>query len=69
MLSRKSAKEQLSVEEYAEQMKGIYTSCVGIRTIDEAPMAYKDGSMIERLIGPTADIICKIKPVYNYKAD
>lgn len=69
VLSRKSAREQLSVEEYAEQMKGIYTSCVGIRTIDEAPMAYKDGSMIERLIGPTADIICKIKPVYNYKAD
>ena len=69
VLSRKSAREQLSVEDYAEQMKGIYTSCVGVRTIDEAPMAYKDGSMIERLIDPTADIICKIKPVYNYKAD
>ena len=69
VLSRKSAREQLSVDEYAEQMEGIYTSCVGVRTIDEAPMAYKDGSMIERLIGPTAEIVCKIKPVYNYKAD
>lgn len=69
LLSRKSAREQLSVEEYAEQMEGIYTSCVGLRTIDEAPMAYKDGSMIERLIGPTADIVCRLKPVYNYKAD
>lgn len=69
VLSRKSAREQLSVEDYAEQMKDIYTSCVGVRTIDEAPMAYKDGSMIERLIGPTAEIVCKIKPVYNYKAD
>lgn len=69
LLSRKSAREQFSVEEYAEQMEGIYTSCVGLRTIDEAPMAYKDGSMIERLIGPTADIVCRLNPVYNYKAD
>ena len=69
VLSRKSAREQLSVDEYAEQMEGIYTSCVGVRTIDEAPMAYKDGTMIERLIAPTAEIVCKIKPVYNYKAD
>ena len=68
VLSRKSAREQLSVEEYAEQMEGIYTSCVGMRTIDEAPMAYKDGSMIERLIAPTAEIIRHLKPVYNYKA-
>ena len=69
VLSRKDAREKLSVEDYAEQMNGIYTSCVGPRTIDEAPMAYKDGSMIERLIEPTAEIIRRLKPVYNYKAE
>lgn len=68
VLSRKDAREKLSVEDYAKQMDGIYTSCVGSRTIDEAPMAYKDGSMIERLIEPTAEIIHRLKPVYNYKA-
>lgn len=68
VLSRKDAREKLSVEDYAKQMDGIYTSCVGPRTIDEAPMAYKDGSMIERLIEPTAEIIHRLKPVYNYKA-
>ena len=68
VLSRKDARDTLSVAEYEKQMEGIYTTCVGTRTIDEAPMAYKDGTMIERLIEPTAEIISRIKPVYNYKA-
>lgn len=68
VLSRKDARDTLSVAEYEKQMEGIYTTCVGTRTIDEAPMAYKDGSMIERLIEPTAEIISRIKPVYNFKA-
>ena len=68
LMSRKDARTNLDVDEYARQMDGIFTTCVGSRTLDEAPMAYKDGSMIERLIEPTADIIHHLKPVYNYKA-
>ena len=68
LMSRKDARTNLDVDEYARQMDGIFTTCVGSRTLDEAPMAYKDGSMIERLIEPTADIIQHLKPVYNYKA-
>ena len=68
VLSRKDARDTLSVDEYEKQMEGIYTTCVGTRTIDEAPMAYKDDTMIERMIEPTAEIISHLKPVYNYKA-
>ena len=68
LMSRKDARTNLDVDEYARQMDGIFTTCVGSRTLDEAPMAYKDGSMIKRLISPTADIIHHLKPVYNYKA-
>lgn len=68
LMSRNNARANLDVEEYARQMDGIYTTCVGDGTLDEAPMAYKDGSMIKRLISPTADIIHHLKPVYNFKA-
>ena len=56
------------MEEYEAQMQGIYTSCVNKATLDEAPMAYKPMDDIVANIGPTAEIIERIKPVYNFKA-
>ena len=50
-------------------MKGIYTTTANIRTLDESPMAYKDMKDIVENIGPTAEIIRIIKPIYNFKAD
>lgn len=37
-------------------------------TLDESPMAYKSVDDIVAQIGPTADILDHIKPVYNFKA-
>ena len=37
-------------------------------TLDESPMAYKGMDEIVSQIGPTAEIIANIKPVYNFKA-
>lgn len=69
VLSRSKAKELLTVEEFEESMKGIYTSCVGTSTLDESPMAYKTLEEIQGLIGDTVDIIDVIKPIYNFKAN
>ncbi|MBR0044316.1 MAG: RtcB family protein [Synergistaceae bacterium] len=41
IMSRSSAKEKLSMEEYRMTMEGIYTTSVNESTLDEAPMAYK----------------------------
>jgi RNA-splicing ligase RtcB len=49
-------------------MEGIYTTCVGRQTLDEAPMAYKNADEIMSAITPTAEIVEIIKPVYNFKA-
>lgn len=49
-------------------MAGIYTTSVDRSTLDECPMAYKDMRDIIKYIGPTAEIIRKIRPVYNFKA-
>lgn len=37
-------------------------------TLDESPMAYKGIDAILSQIGPTAEVVRQIKPVYNYKA-
>ena len=68
LMSRKQAFDTLSMEQYEQEMDGIYTTCVGRATLDESPMAYKDMSEIVSQIGPTAEIVDKIKPIYNFKA-
>ena len=68
LMSRKDATASLNLEEYRKQMEGIYTSCVGRSTLDEAPMAYKSMEEILSQIGPTVDVLQQIRPVYNFKA-
>ncbi len=68
LMSRSKAKETLSLEEYKETMKGIYTTSVNEWTLDEAPMAYKSIDDIIDVIAESVDIIDIMKPVYNFKA-
>lgn len=68
VLSRRKAKETLSIEKFTEEMSGIYTSCVSQETLDESPMAYKDKDLILSAIGETIDIRFIMKPIYNFKA-
>ena len=37
-------------------------------TLDESPMAYKSMDEIVAQIGPTAQVMERIRPVYNFKA-
>ncbi len=68
LMSRTAAKNNLSMEEYKESMKGIYTSSVCEATIDEAPMAYKSLEDIIDVIKESVEIIDVMKPIYNFKA-
>ena len=54
--------------EYEREMSGIYSTCVVPDTLDESPMAYKSIDEIVENIAPTAEIIRRIKPIYNFKA-
>ena len=67
-MSRKEAKNVLTLEEYQETMKGIYTTSINNKTLDEAPMAYKSLEDIIDSISESVNIIEVLKPVYNYKA-
>lgn len=68
VFSRTKAKENLSMEEFKKSMKGVYSTCISTGTLDESPMAYKNGDKIKDLITPTAEIIDHLIPVYNFKA-
>lgn len=68
VLSRTEAKQELNMEEYQEAMKGIYTTSVNERTLDEAPMAYKSLEDILDVVEESVEVLDIIKPVYNFKA-
>ncbi|MCC8147424.1 RtcB family protein [Akkermansia sp.] len=68
IMSRKRAKANLSLEEFETSMQGIFSTCVSPATLDEAPMAYKDGESVLDNIHETAEIVERIRPVYNFKA-
>ena len=68
IMSRTVAKNNLSMEEYKEAMKDVYTTSVNESTIDEAPMAYKSLTDIIDVITESVDVIEVMKPIYNFKA-
>ena len=68
LMSRTDAKAKLSMEEYEESMKGIYTTSVNEYTLDESPMAYKSLDDIIDVIKDSVDVIDIMKPIYNFKA-
>ncbi len=68
VMSRKKAKENISLEEYKKTMEGIYTTSVNEETLDEAPMAYKSLEDIIDVIKESVDVIDVMKPIYNFKA-
>ena len=68
LMSRTTARERFTLEEFQKEMAGVYTTSIGEGTLDEAPMAYKDMSEIAANIEPTAEIVSVIKPIFNFKA-
>lgn len=68
IMSRSQAKENVSLDEFKESMKNIYTTSVSQSTIDESPMAYKNIDDILENIKDTAIIDKIVKPIYNFKA-
>jgi RNA-splicing ligase RtcB len=65
--SRSWAKKKFSSEVAHNRMKdkGIYSSCV---PVDEVKEAYKDPTIIEKYLGPTATIVDRLIPVLNLKS-
>ena len=68
LMSRAAAFRTLSLDQYRREMEGVYSTCVSEETLDESPMAYKSLAEIAAAITPTARILTRVKPIYNFKA-
>jgi len=70
LMSRTAAKANISLEDFQRRMRdaGVWTSCVGKGTLDEAPQAYKKADHIIAYLKDTVDIVVHMKPIYNFKA-
>ena len=69
LYSRSKAKQLFSVEDFAETMTGVFSTCISEATIDESPFAYKDYQEIMLCIEPTVDILERLIPIFNFKAN
>jgi RNA-splicing ligase RtcB len=65
---REDVKNNFTVSAFKAEMKGIYSTCIGAGTLDEAPFAYRDINCILDNINDTVDVTEILKPLYNYKA-
>jgi len=68
LMSRTKAFKELSMEKYQAEMTRVFSTSVVPDTLDESPMAYKKVEEIVSHIEPTAEIVTRIKPLYNFKA-
>lgn len=67
VLSRRKAKEQVTLEQFQESMKDIPAATVGQSTVDESPFAYKDIFKVMELQEDLVDIVNYVKPLINVK--
>jgi len=68
VLGRNQAKKELDIKDFENSMKGIWSSCISEKTLDESPMVYKNKDLIIFSISEVVDIIDIAKPIYNFKA-
>lgn len=67
VLSRRKAKEQITLEQFEESMKDVWAATVGQATVDESPFAYKDIFKVMELQEDLVDIVHYVKPIINVK--
>ena len=68
IMSRQDVKSNFTINQFKSEMRGIYCSCIGRDTLDEAPFAYRGIEEIKEAISDTVEIKKILKPVYNFKA-
>lgn len=66
--SRRKIKQELTMDDFIKDMKGIYSTTISEKTLDESPRAYKDTNEILHNL-KNVEVKEIIKTIYNYKND
>jgi RNA-splicing ligase RtcB len=69
LMSRADSRNLLTVSAFEKSMQGIFSSTISHGTLDESPMAYKPMEEIVSCIGDTVEVVGRVKPIYNFKAE
>jgi len=68
ILRRDEARQQYTVAAFRKEMTGVYCSCIGADTLDEAPFAYRAMEEIKDAVADSVIVTAVLRPVYNFKA-
>lgn len=68
LMSRAQARKNVSLDDYKETMKNVYSTSVCRETVDESPQAYKPTGEICELIKDTVEILYLLPSKINIKA-
>lgn len=68
LMKREDVKDKFTVSTFKNAMKGIYSTCIGKDTLDEAPFVYRGIDEIADAIQDTVSITQILKPIYNFKS-
>jgi len=67
IMAREEVARTHTVSEFKAAMKGVYSSCIGTGTLDEAPFAYRGIEYLKEAVKDTVRIEEILTPVYSYK--
>ncbi len=67
IMAREEVARTHTVSEFKAAMKGVYSSCIGTGTLDEAPFAYRGIEYLKEAVKDTVRIEEVLTPVYSYK--
>jgi len=67
LMARSDVKDNFTVNQYKKAMEGVYSSTISSKTLDEAPMVYRDIESIKSALEGKINIITICRPVYSFK--
>ena len=68
-MSRRKAKNSISLQDYENDMVGVWSTSVNENTIDESSFAYKPALEIEEIISQKYEVVRHLKTLFNFKAN
>lgn len=58
---------KLSMKQFTEEMKDVFSTCVRKETLDESPMAYRNSDLVKSCLDESVYITKQLKPLINCK--
>jgi len=69
IMGRRDAKRKLKLDNFKKMMKGVWSSSISAKTLDESPEVYKDSNKIIKILKEVLTIDKIIKSIYVLKSE